>query len=320
MRSLGIIGAGGSLTRINIFGNRTSAYIPMEHIPGGFPERRPPTQAAFTFSSVCTPFMKKQPLYPSLDHMPANLEQQCSQLGYSKKLSNNVLQELDQRAATKLPRRGGFVKSVLSPRSSRFNSSHRQKFSRMESISSHYAASRTREEIELEKENVPSYGPNSKRSGASSLENVAKRRRTAAGKQEVMPSQMTSSKRVQNLQEVLQRPAMHREIKEPIARVPSNTQSTVRQSTSSMNLKKTPMPSSRSVHNNISQLTKPKQLPRSTTLNNITRPTAASVQKSTSNRNLHQQTFQSMRSAPSTNNLSSMPASTMGFGQRPTWR
>jgi hypothetical protein len=252
--------------------------------------------------------------------MPSSLEQQCSQLGYSKKLSNNVLLELDQRAATKNPRQSPFGKSVLSPRGSRFNTSHRSRFSKMESISSHYAAIRTkgREEIELEKENIPSYDPNSKRCGASSLENVAKRRRTAMGRQEVVPT-LISSKRMNNLQEGLQKSVTDRGVNETVSRIPKATVSTMRNSTSSRTLNISSEAQSRTISINMSPPTKSKQLPRSATLHSLTKPTASSLQRSTSNRNLGQV----IRSTPSMNNLS-IPRmqSSMNLKQqaKPAWR
>jgi hypothetical protein len=190
----------------------------------------------------------------------------------------------------------------------------------MESISSHYAAIRTkgREEIELEKENIPSYDPNSKRSGASSLENVAKRRRTAMGRQEVVPM-LTHSKRMNNLQEGLQKSATDRGMKETVSRIPKVAVSTLRNSTSSRTLNVSLEAQSRTISIKMSALTESKQLPRSATLHSLMKPTASSLQRSTSNRNLGQV----IQSTPSMNNLS-IPRiqSSMNLKQqaKPAWR
>lgn len=311
----------------------------MGDIPGGFPQEwtqtydyKVPSQEQFTFQSQTAQSLR-HPLYPDLDQlMPqvsSSLQEQCSQLGYSKKLSNNVLQELDQRAATMHPRRSHIGKgnggSTLSPRNSRFTSLHRQKFNKLESISSHYSTMRTREEIELEKENVPSYDPFSKRTGSSTLESVSKRRRLDVGRQDVVP-QLSSSKRMMDFQQVLDRPAQNHELVERVTttRIPlkAPTQSTLRQSTSSMNLKKqhsTSLQQSRSISKGLSKVPSPR-ISKSTTMYNLNRPTASSLQKSTSTRDV----ARSLRSTPSMNNLSSMTRTTSTMNtkqhQKPAWR
>lgn len=292
----------------------------------------PPSQNEFTFSAR-TPI--KKPLYPSLDKMPSSLQQQCSQLGYSKKLSNNVLQELDQRAAMMHPRPrcSPFGKSMLSPRVARFNGPHRQRFSKMESISSHYAAHRTKDEEELEKENIPSYDPHSKREGTTHLESSTKRRKTVLGRQDVAP-QLSSSKRMNNLQEVLNKPTHRsttttstRQVRQPVSRLPQNTQLNLTQSTSSIKLKPS-LSSSKSISNNLSQhtttSTTTSHLPKSSTFANLSKPTVSSIHRSTSNRNLGQQPARSLRGAPSMNNLSSMTRTTsarnVAQNAKPAWR
>lgn len=289
--------------------------------PGAIPEEQDsqndefkdfiaPSTKEFTFTAL--PSHRGDKLYPSLDHMTSgkqSLQNECDNLGYSKKLSNNVLDELDKRAATKVRNTHNFKKSVLSPRSSRYNSSHRSKFQKMDSISSHYAAVRSktssldlrREEVEMEKENVPSYGPNSKRSNVSILESATKRRRTGTGHQELLTPSMTLTK-VQPL------------TGHPNSRIPRSPSKANLQDlstriapgpTPSTTLKKA-IPHSRAISQNISGLTAAKQLPRSSTLQNLSKPTASSLQRSASNKNINQ----TLRTQPSMGSISS--ASTQG--------
>lgn len=208
--------------------------------PGSFPtnptntnnnsfQNRAPTSSTFNFS----PSKQEQSsssLYPNLCHLNNNnnnnshnnkgaafLSNECEKLGYSNKLSTNVLSELDQRASSKLTSSSP-AKPMQSPRQRGLQNSNR--FNRLESISSHYAVIRHQQNnhhsqhqpntinedmMEIEKENIPAYDPNSKRSMDSHLSSISKRRRTELGSKKVIPEQpkLPTSKRVNNLGSIL---------------------------------------------------------------------------------------------------------------------
>lgn len=180
----------------------------LPQMPGAFPttpsprkqqmfHQQTPSAPIFEFNSHNS---SNGPLYPTIvlsnDVPEDSFQEKVNHLGYSQRLSSNVMSELDQRAAIKkinLSSGGAFSTasnghsnpSILSPsRGSRFNSSHKSRFQKMDSISSHYAATRSHRneiEIEIDKENIPNFSPNSKRNGLTDMSSAAKRRKNQFG-------------------------------------------------------------------------------------------------------------------------------------------
>ncbi|ODQ57298.1 hypothetical protein WICANDRAFT_65557 [Wickerhamomyces anomalus NRRL Y-366-8] len=217
----------------------------------------------------------------------------------------------------------------------------------MESISSHYAAARRnkaklassgldRQEIEVDKENIPSYAPHSKRTGVSEMASATKRRKTEVGAKEIhspFKQTLSPSKGQTNLSKILNSaPQPPRETKQtrpvlkPLDRKPLKT------SPSISNLSK-PLPRSSTtasvktyLNPTVSSLkssTSSKHLSRSSTLNNLTKPTAASISKSSTTHNL----AQTLHRKPSSTNLqesvSRIPRSKSTINNknaRPSWR
>lgn len=354
-------------------------------MPGAFPttpssssrafDQKTPTASDFRFTPLSSMSGVKKQLYPNISHLQTNngegneLEKEFKDLGYSNTLSTKVLSELDQRAATK----SSSVHSksnVLSPRSSRYNSSHRSKFQKLESISSHYAAARRlrqhaipeplgRQQTEVDKENIPSYAPHSKRSGATELTGATKRRKTEAGAKEIPFMQTLSpSKGQTNLQRILNPATKPREVKEvkpmkshsilkPVERKPIRASpsisnfskpvesKTVRPSQSISNLTKTLPRSSTTAsfktHKSIPEnptketptlrhTTSTRTLSRSSTLSNLAKPTVSSMSRSSTSNNL----AQTLRTKPSKEVMSSrIPRSKSTVNDknaRPLWR
>lgn len=307
-------------------------------------EQRTPTSSNFRFTPLSTMSGVKKPLYPNISHLQAKegneLEKEFEDLGYSNTLSTKVLSELNQRAATKKPSSNNLNASVLSPRSSRYNSTHRTKFQKMESISSHYAAARRnkaklqsatatkamdREAIEVDKENIPSYDPYSKRTGTTDMASATKRRKTEVGVKEVrspVKQTLSPSKGQTNLQKILNSvPPPPKEIKPLRSKqsVPSFAKpvekKSLRSSKSVANLPRSTTTASlnkpSSAASNQSLSTTPslkhsassRSLSRSSTLSNLTKPTASSLSKSATSHNLTKPTASSISRSTTTNNL-----------------
>ncbi|CCH41237.1 hypothetical protein BN7_774 [Wickerhamomyces ciferrii] len=357
-----------------------------DQLPGAFPstpscqnkifEQKTPTATDFKFTPLSSMSGVKKQLYPNISHLKGgnndddDLARSIKEKGYSSNISTKVLSELNQRAASKNSHLQN-KSSVLSPRSSRYNTSHRSRFQKMDSISSHYAASTrrnqvqarmdsmskpiNRQELEQDKENIPSYDPNSKRSGNSDIASAAKRRKTEVGVKEVRSSYkptLTPSKKETNLQKILNSlPSAPKEIKEtktlktkpsisqfskPKPNIPSSTSTkTLRESRSISHLPKTltkPTASSQlRASASIANLKQPQQtlrhttstrtLPKSTTLSNLTKPTASSISRSSSTVNNlnHQLTSKPSREALSTSRIP-RSKSIMNDKSRPLWR
>lgn len=350
-------------------------------MPGAFPtipssssrafDQKTPTASDFRFTPLSSMSGVRKQLYPNISHLQSHsdqgneLEKEFKDLGYSNTLSTKVLSELDQRAATK----SSSVHSrsnMLSPRSSRYNSSHRSKFQKLESISSHYAATRRlrqhvgaessgRQQTEVDKENVPSYAPYSKRSGATELTGATKRRKTEAGVKEI-PVTLSPSKAQTNLQGILNPGTLPREIKEakptkPILK-PSEKR-TIRPSPSSSNFSRPTenktIRSSKSISNfpktlprssttasfraskpvletpakeplTLRHTTSTRTLSRSSTLSNLAKPTASSMSRSSTSNNL----AQTLRTKPSkevmTSRIPRSKSTVNDKNTRPLWR
>jgi hypothetical protein len=138
-------------------------------------------------------------LYPSLDQ----LDIQMTDKGYSRKLTTNVLEELNARATSVLANTTNTTHS--SPAQShrnpgkRFSAAHHRKFGKMELISSHYAATRrfspqaaslpprptTRSIQRLPNPSHQADALDQKRVPDEVLSSVTKRRRTLLGAEEV---------------------------------------------------------------------------------------------------------------------------------------
>ncbi|KAH3673195.1 hypothetical protein WICMUC_003813 [Wickerhamomyces mucosus] len=116
----------------------------MTNVPGSFP-----SSSDFKFST------KNHNLYPNLSNYNKQYEQSSHQiqefqnieLQFSKKLSNNVLQELNERAKSKI---GNVQEDVNHVNAFNYGS----RFNKLESISNHYAAIRTHNNQTAEKENI----------------------------------------------------------------------------------------------------------------------------------------------------------------------
>lgn len=333
----------------------------MSHqMPGAFPstprsnarafDQKTPTAADFKFTPISSMSGVKKPLYPNISHLQQGqgneLEKEFQDLGYSNTLSTKVLSELNERAASKAPT-SNTGNNVLSPRSTRYNPTHRSRFQKMESISSHYAAARRnkaklassgldRQEIEVDKENIPSYAPHSKRTGVSEMASATKRRKTEVGAKEIrspFKQTLSPSKGQTNLSKILNSaPQPPREIKQtrpvlkPLDRKPlkispsiSNLSKPLPRSSTTASMKTYLNPTVSSLKSSTSS----KHLSRSSTLNNLTKPTAASISKSSTTHNL----AQTLHRKPSSTNLqesvSRIPRSKSTINNknaRPSWR
>ncbi|CAH2351283.1 hypothetical protein CLIB1423_03S02784 [[Candida] railenensis] len=170
--------------------------------------------------TLTSPFQFSPPnLYPSLD----DLGTEMSNKGYSRKLTNNVLDELNARASEisryikqPLTNTTNIGSSPTAQRRKRYSGIHRQKFNKMDSISSHYAAGRQHQQLHEHSQVVHQhqlpyhavshtspppmkrtemYSPNrmrldseDKREPDEIMSSVTKRRRTLHGPEEVLPS------------------------------------------------------------------------------------------------------------------------------------
>lgn len=86
--------------------------------------------------------------YPSMGDFPVKSDpifQNMVEKGYSQTISNKVLRELDSRASEISTRLGATLVNIstIDQKKKRYSGIHRPLFSKMESISSHYAASRS---------------------------------------------------------------------------------------------------------------------------------------------------------------------------------
>lgn len=102
-------------------------------------------------TSMSTPIKKikgltlASPIYPNMnDFQPQNIANQMVNKGYSQKLTNNVLEELNSRASDitlhmRLSPSNGTPITSASRRNKRYSGIHRAKFNKMESISNHYS-------------------------------------------------------------------------------------------------------------------------------------------------------------------------------------
>lgn len=138
-------------------------------------------------------------LYPSLD----KLDTQMTDKGYSRKLTTNVLEELNARATSVLANTTNTSHSSPAHphrnQGKRFSAAHHRKFGKMELISSHYAATRcfdqqaatlpprptTRSVQRLPNPTHQADALDPKRVPDEVLSSVTKRRRTLLGAEEV---------------------------------------------------------------------------------------------------------------------------------------
>lgn len=114
--------------------------------------------------------------YPSMSDFPVKSEpifHNMVEKGYSQTISNKVLRELDSRASEISSRLGSTPSAASSAaqKKKRYSGIHRPLFSKMESILSHYAASRTNRDNSLPVRDFPS--------------SATKKRRTLNGPEEI---------------------------------------------------------------------------------------------------------------------------------------
>ncbi|KAK6458848.1 uncharacterized protein RJT20DRAFT_132005 [Scheffersomyces xylosifermentans] len=192
-------------------------------LPGGFmeyPSKEPSLNTPIKRIQNLTLNSPSSPLYPSLDDIIITSPSQTVvtsmlERGYSQKITNNVLQELNSRAneisnlITSPPSNSNMSsRTATSRRSKRYSGIHHHKFQQMESISHHYSV----HEMPTEKSpvktvlnsnlnnnlnsNFNSHGttmdPGSKRSSPTVAQSSTKRRRTLNGPEEVLNSQQGS--------------------------------------------------------------------------------------------------------------------------------
>lgn len=138
--------------------------------------------------------LNSSPLYPNLDEIEPRIEPHMKLKGYSQRLTNNVLRELNVRANEISQLLKTSPKAQIHNESKRkFNGIHRSRFNKMDSISSHYSIHRRPKEISptrvvaiTENETPSTSNDSGKRNPSINLSSASKRRRTLNGPEEVL--------------------------------------------------------------------------------------------------------------------------------------